>query len=143
MTGQEDLEHRVLATLGHPCPVCSGAVRLLLAHPHERHAFDFAVAALGLSDRHALERRMRGDGFPTLNLLQDWLRLLILLDTWEGARWRPQDEVDALVGEPSVASRIASRVTGITWPEVRRQGLDAWLTRFAEEIGAHIRCKRN
>jgi hypothetical protein len=142
MSEREELALRVLAALRHPCEACTAVVRIMLEAPHDRHAFDRAVAALGLSSRKALARRMQHHGFPAPRELQPWLRVFALLDAWERrGQSLERHAYDASV-EPAVVRRIVRRVTGTTWLTIRNQGLEHALARFSEQVGQRIRCRQ-
>lgn len=134
------LGSRVLAAVGHPCDVCSTAVRTVLATPHDRHAFDHAARAVGVTNRQALSRRMQRHGFPPSRDLQDWLRTVTLVAT-HGAEGRgPSTQAYQAGIEPATLRRAILRATGLHWPQVKAMGELALLARLGEAIGKNVRC---
>ncbi len=134
------LGSRVLAALGHPCDVCSTAVRTVLATPHDRHAFDHAAKTVGLPDRQALARRLQKHGFPPPGEIQDWLRTIAMLSTWEAEGQALSAQAYAAGIEPTTLHRAVVRATGSAWQQVRDGGPAVLLVRLAERMGPGVRC---
>ena len=141
MADAQELRRRVLDSLGRPCQVCSTAIATFLAFPHDRHAFDKAVATLGYLSRQALARQMQRHGFPTPRQLQSWLRVMVMLEVWTREGRCLQEQAYSNGVEPSVLHRVVTRVTARPWRQVRDEGMEMCLARFGEAIGRGLRCR--
>ena len=91
---------------------------------------------LGLANRFALARMMRRDGLPGLRELSAWVGLL----GWVAVAERSGMSLFVIAGRwhkaPALCYRIAKRLTGLTWLQLRRRGLDWVLGRFLRRCRA-------
>lgn len=138
----EELEHRILACFNGLCEPCEQTVRVVVGNPHDRHAFARASELLGFTNRRALVRRLRKHGFPSARRLQDWCRVLRLLEQWERHGAGLEEQAYDIGVEPGVLRRAVRRVTTVGWREARVGGFWYWFERFRAAIGARVHCGR-
>lgn len=142
MARRGELEHQVLEALGWPCEVCAQVVRLLITHPHDRHAFARAAAVLGFRNRQALSRRMQKHGFPAPRRLQDWLRVLVIIAIGEQTSLSLQTQAFEHGVDPTTLHRAIARISSARWKILRAEGVKPLLGRLADAVGEQIRCRQ-
>lgn len=135
-----DLAERMLAALGHPCPVCRSILTLLLRRVHDCAAVECVAADSGCGTRWKLARQLMRHGFPNLQILKDWLRLLVVVSKFESSGQALVAQAYGAGVEPSVLHRCIRRRTGWPWSVVRTYGLTHWLRAFAGSVGVGVRC---
>ena len=82
--------------------------------------------------RGQLKRAFAAEGLPHPRVVQDSLRVLALLDRWDGGESLAHYALSQ--GEdPASFYRLVRRVTGRSWSEVRESGADQYLEGLLDE----------
>lgn len=91
---------------------------------------------LGLRNRFELARLLKREGLPPLNDLAAWASVMAWVEGSERtgcslcqlAFWARRD--------PAVCYRTVKRITGLTWHEVKRKGIDWVVKRFLTRLSS-------
>ena len=102
---------------------------------------DEVAKMIGFPSRAALRARLGKHGFPTVQVLRDWMLLLYAMEAWDLRglpleQWAWQNGID-----PSVAYRAVKRAGGIEWKKVSTMTLSYWIRVFGNSIRPRLRCK--
>ncbi|MGE0353533.1 MAG: hypothetical protein AB7I33_10395 [Gemmatimonadales bacterium] len=92
---------------------------------HHRTASQVALS-LQLPSRFYLHRLLHDARLPSFKILSQWIRLLAVVVVCERDRLAPSALALRDGKNPDAYTRLARRVTGVPWADVRRNG-SAWV----------------
>lgn len=119
-----DLQSLIMATV--TCPGGARAVVEAVCRSGRHYCTaDLVAQALQLPNRYHVIRELRIAGLPSFKVLSQWIRLIAVVAICEREQISPSKLALRDGRNPDIYTKLARRVTGLSWDSVRRNG-SAW-----------------